>query len=54
MKRNKAKIIACWQPCNPREAEALKALLVQEIGGQPQHHPGGTGKVGKNSGRVIR
>jgi len=54
MKRNKAKVIACWQPSNPREMAALKALLVQEIGGQPKHHPGGTGKTGNNSGRVIR
>ena len=54
MKRNKARVIASWQPSNEREAEALKALLVHELGGQPKHHPGGTGKLGKDSGRVIR
>ncbi|GAB3520163.1 hypothetical protein GCM10027342_14330 [Photobacterium alginatilyticum] len=54
MKRNKAKVIASWHPSNPREMAALQALLIQEIGGQPAHHQGGTGKTGNNSGRVIR
>ncbi|WP_170111207.1 hypothetical protein [Photobacterium sanctipauli] len=54
MKRNKAKVIASWQPSNERELVALKALLVQEIAGSPTQHQGGTGKVGKDSGRLVR
>ena len=54
MKRNKAKVIASWQPSNPRETAALRALLEHELGCQPKHHPGGTGKLGQDSGRVIR
>lgn len=54
MKRNKARVIASWQPNNPRETAALKALLEQELGGQQKHHPGGTGKLGNDSGRLVR
>ncbi|MGF1701417.1 hypothetical protein L4D09_14055 [Photobacterium makurazakiensis] len=54
MKRNKAKVIASWQPTNERELLALKELLVQEIAGNTKQHQGGTGELGNNTGRMIR
>lgn len=54
MKNNKAKVISSWKPSNPREAAAMKELLMTEMGVVTLHHEGGTGKVAPNSGRVIR
>ena len=54
MKRNKATVIASWQPTNEREQQALKQFLMGEIAGCSKQHQGGTGKVGTDNGRLIR
>lgn len=57
MKRNKAAVIASWKPINPREQLALREFLVTEMNGSninERMHPGGTGKLGMNTGRVVR
>ena len=54
MNTHKAKVIANWKPSNPREAAAMKELLMQEMGATTEHHQGGTGKLAPNSGRMVR
>ena len=54
MKRNKATVIASWQPSNEREQQALKQFLMNEMAGCTKQHQGGTGKKGVDSGRLIR
>lgn len=54
MQQNKARVISNWKPTNQREAAAMKELLMQEMGVPEPVHQGGTGKVAKNNGRLIR
>ncbi|PSU14234.1 hypothetical protein C9J03_02055 [Photobacterium gaetbulicola] len=54
MKRNKATVIASWQPANEREQQALRQFLMGEIAGCSKQHQGGTGKTGMDTGRLIR
>ena len=54
MKRNKATVIASWQPSNEREQQALKQFLMNEMAGCTKQHQGGTGKTGCDTGRLIR
>lgn len=54
MQQNKARVISNWKPTNQREAAAMKELLMQEMGVTERLHPGGTGKLAQNNGRLIR
>ncbi|MCQ1059768.1 MULTISPECIES: hypothetical protein [Photobacterium] len=54
MNSNKARVISNWKPTNERESAALKEFLMQEMGAKTAHHEGGTGKLGPDSGRLIR
>lgn len=54
MQSNKARVISNWKPSNDRESAAMREFLMQEMGAKRDHHEGGTGKLGADSGRLVR